>query len=66
MESLQIQDIGSVLVNTVAPADEWDQAFKPGIYAQTETFLGPTQDALCSLSEHLEHWHWYSQICGYE
>lgn len=39
METLQIQEIGSVAINNVSIDDELDRKFKPGLYLQVKNFL---------------------------
>jgi predicted dehydrogenase len=39
METLQIQEIGSVALNPVLINDELDKKFKPGLYLQVKSFL---------------------------
>ncbi|NTS75355.1 gfo/Idh/MocA family oxidoreductase [Catenovulum sp. SM1970] len=66
MESLQIQDIGSVSTEFVDLTDELDQNFKPGLFLQTEAFLSDKPNGLCSLSEHIRHFELYQKMAGYK
>ena len=43
METLQIQEIGSVAVNPVQIDDTLDKEFKPGLYLQVKSFLDGKQ-----------------------
>ena len=51
MESLQIQQLGSVAVNPVEIDDKLDKEFKPGLYLQVQAFLNNKLDRFCSLEE---------------
>ena len=51
MESLQIQMLGSVAVNSVELDEELDKAFKPGLYLQTKAFIKGDDSRFCSLKE---------------
>lgn len=55
METLQIQDIGSVRVNPVELDDTLDKEFKPGFYLQTKAFLSDNPNRLCTLEEQINH-----------
>ncbi|WP_028979060.1 Gfo/Idh/MocA family oxidoreductase [Sporocytophaga myxococcoides] len=64
MESLQIQDIDSVQVNTVVIEDEIDKKFKPGVYRQVENFLSNQLERFCTIEEQVENVKWYEKIAG--
>ena len=51
MESLQIQQIGSVAVNPVEIDDSLDKKFKPGLFLQTKAFLENDFSRFCTLQE---------------
>ena len=51
MESLQIQQLGSVAVNPVEIDDKLDKEFKPGFYLQTKAFLENDLSRFCTLQE---------------
>lgn len=51
IESLQLQNIGSVELNPVVLDDEFDKKFKPGLYYQTKSFLNMNFERFCSLEE---------------
>ncbi len=51
METLQIQNIGSVLVEQVEVDNHLDKEFKPGIYLQTEAFLKGDYSKFCTIQE---------------
>lgn len=55
MESLQIQNLGSVAINPVEIDDHLDREFKPGFYRETKAFLENDLKSLCSLKEQLSH-----------
>ena len=55
MESLHIQEIGSVEIRKCDIEDDLDQQFKPGLYRQVAEFLSPHPGPrLLALSEHLK------------
>lgn len=65
METLQIQNIGSVAMEPVILNDQLDKSYKPGLYLQTKCFIeGVNNDSLCSVSEQKKHWEIYLQIKG--
>jgi predicted dehydrogenase len=66
MESLQIQNIGSVAVTPFEINDELDKKFKPGLYIQTKAFLENSFSTLCSIDEQVENTKWFDLISGYD
>ena len=65
MESLQIQNLGSVAINPVEIDDHLDKEFKPGFYLETKAFLEGDVSRLCSLEHQEEHVKTvYSKILG--
>lgn len=65
METLQIQQLGSVHVKPVGLADHLDREYKPGLYAMTDAFLHHPQDGrLLTLAEHAKRFPVYEQIAG--
>jgi predicted dehydrogenase len=50
METLQIQNIGSVAVEPVIIDNQLDIEYKPGIYLQTEAFINGDYSRFCSIS----------------
>lgn len=65
MEQLQVTPLGTVKVEPVETADTLDQAFKPGLYRQTQAFLSGDDSLFCSIAEQVEHVRLYSQMAGY-
>lgn len=66
METLQIQEIGSVAVNPVQIDDTLDKEFKPGLYLQVKSFLDGKTEKFCSLQEQKEMIEKvYLKICRY-
>lgn len=55
MESLQIQNLGSVAINPVEIDDHLDKEFKPGFYLETKSFLDKETSSLCSVAEQHHH-----------
>ena len=66
MESLQIQNFGSVAVNPIEIDDLLDKNFKPGLYKQTEAFINNNLNNFCSIADQLDSIKYYNQISGYE
>jgi predicted dehydrogenase len=64
MESLQIQEIDSVLVNPVVIEDDIDKKFKPGLYRQVESFLTNQLERFCTIEEQVENVKLYEKIAG--
>lgn len=62
MEELQIQLKGSVAINKVEIDNALDTQFKPGLYRQTEAFLGKEYSKLKSIAQQLEDAKIYEQI----
>jgi len=66
MESLQIQEIGSVAVQPVEVDNHLDIKFKPGFYLQMNAFLEGDYSRFCSVMEQKEHIEkYYTLISGY-
>lgn len=61
LEKLQIQKIGSTIIEEVSIDDELDKKFKPGIYREVRSFLGDQKD-LPSLEEQVENLKYYNKI----
>ena len=55
MESLQLQDKGSVKVYPVEIDDRLDKEYKPGFYLETKAFLENHASRLCSIDEQIRH-----------
>ena len=67
MESLQIQLLGSVAVNSVEIDDVLDKQYKPGLYNQTQSFINGEVDRFCTLKEQQEMIEkYYLQMSGYK
>lgn len=54
METLQIQNIGSVAVDPVLIDDHLDKEYKPGIFLQTEAFIKGDYSRFCSIQDQKE------------
>lgn len=66
LETLQIQEIGSVSVNPVILNDDIDIQFKPGLFLQTKSFLQNDHSRLCTLDEQKTMIkNIYNKISGY-
>ena len=55
MESLQIQNLGSVAINPVEIDDHLDKEFKPGFYLETKAFLEKNIENLCAIGQQSIH-----------
>lgn len=65
MESLQIQNLGSVAVNPVEIDDHLDKEFKPGFFLETKAFLEGEDSRLCGIKEQEMHLNLvYNRILG--
>ena len=53
MEQLQIQQLGSVAINSVEIDDSLDKEYKPGFFLQTKAFLNDDTSRLCSVEYQL-------------
>ncbi|OFZ51905.1 MAG: myo-inositol 2-dehydrogenase [Bdellovibrionales bacterium RIFOXYB1_FULL_37_110] len=62
MEKLQIQDIGSVAINSVEINDTIDKEFKPGLFKQTECFLSKDFSRFVNIHDQLSHINIYETI----
>lgn len=67
METLQIQNIGSVAVNPVEIDNKLDVDFKPGFYLQTKTFLDGDYSRFCTIEQQKAHIEkYYQPMSGYK
>lgn len=64
METLQIQNIGSVMLEPVEMDDELDKQYKPGLYLQTKNFIEDSHRELCPVKEQKECWEIYMRMKG--
>lgn len=62
METLQIQNIGSVRVDPIDINDMLDKEYKAGFYLQTDAFLKGDYRKLCSINQQLQHMVIYNKI----
>jgi len=66
MEKLQVQKIGSVVVEDVQNIDyKLDLTYKPGLFLQTKAFLEGNYSRLCSLDEQISALELYAKIANY-
>ena len=66
MEKLQIQKKGSVAVEFVECDYKLDEAFKPGLFLQTKSFIAGADDALCDIEYHSGMMGKYNSIASYD
>lgn len=65
METLQIQNLGSVAINPVEIDDHLDKEFKPGFYLETKSFIEGNTSRLCSILEQsFALTHFYKKIAN--
>lgn len=64
METLQVQQKGSITIEPVEIDDELDKKFKPGFYLETKAFINGDTSRLCSIEEQSSHIALYKQIKG--
>ena len=66
METLQIQELGSVAVNPVEVDNHLDVTYKPGFYLQTKAFAEGNYDRFCTIEQQLTHLNsYYKAMSGY-
>lgn len=66
METLQIQNIGSVMIEPVIIDNHLDIDFKPGIYLQTEAFINGDYSKFCTIQQQKEMLDtFYKKMSGY-
>lgn len=67
METLQVQDLESVVINPVKIDDHLDVDFKPGFYLQVDNFLKHNFSRFCSIEDQQKHIEsFYKIMSGYE
>jgi len=62
LEKLQIQKIGSVVVEGHLIENEIDLNFKPGLYQQVKAFVNSDTENLVTLSQQKQNLRWYKAI----
>ncbi len=65
LEELRVMDLGSLNVTAVDLDDRMDLEFKPGVHAQTGSFLAGEDPVSCSLAEQVENVVIYETMAGY-
>lgn len=66
METLQIQNLGSVAINPVEIDNHLDIEFKPGFYLQVKAFVDSDDSRFCSVEEQKSHIDkYYKLMSGY-
>jgi len=63
LESIGIQEKGTIQVVNHEFDDNLDKIYKPGLFLQTKAFLNDDLNCLCSLKEHFDALEFYSFIC---
>ena len=66
LESLQVQETGSVALTPVVIDDALDREFKAGLFRQTRQFLAGSAAGLCSLAEQNAKLPIYCRMSGLE
>lgn len=62
LEKLQVQNIGSVVVESVSIDDEIDVKFKPGLYREVKAFLNDEKYRFPTIHDHLKSFSYYETI----
>ncbi|MDG2426883.1 MAG: Gfo/Idh/MocA family oxidoreductase [Acidimicrobiales bacterium] len=65
LEELRTMPIGSLEMTTIAPSDDLDVRFKPGVHRQTTAFLNGADEVSCRLSDHEKNLADYKSMAGY-
>jgi predicted dehydrogenase len=65
LEKLQIQNRGSVSVDSVEIDDSLDKEYKPGLYRQVDMFLSGRYEDLCTIDEQVETADIYNRMAHY-
>lgn len=66
METLQVQNLGSVAINPVEIDNHLDVEFKPGFYLQVKAFIGKDDTRFCTIEEQKNHIDkYYKLMSGY-
>lgn len=63
LEKLQVQKIGSVVIDSVDIDDQLDRDFKPGLYEQTRAFLADDPDQV-GIEAQVRMLQWYLRMRG--
>jgi predicted dehydrogenase len=66
LEKLQIQKLGTIVIEEVEINDALDVNFKPGLYRQLESFLKKEVSSLCTIKKHLENCRFYTKMANYD
>jgi predicted dehydrogenase len=67
METLQIQKIGSVAIESVEMDDKIDKDFKPGLFKQTEAFLNNEYSSFCDIYQQQDNIiNYYLKMSNYK
>ncbi|MFC1504038.1 Gfo/Idh/MocA family protein [Spirochaetota bacterium] len=64
IETLQIQNIGSIALEHVDIEDRLDTEYKPGLYKQVEAFFKNDNSVICSIKEQKQNMPIYNKIRG--
>lgn len=65
LETLQVQEIGSIAINAISLDDELDKKYKPGVYLQTKCFLEDQFSELCSIDQQKKNITIYKKMSNY-
>lgn len=65
LEKLQVQKIGSLVIEEVMLNDQLDTHFKPGLYKQVESFLNDDTKHMCTIQEHWSNIGIYRKMGNY-
>lgn len=66
METLQVQELGSVAIAPVEIDNQLDLNYKPGFYLQTRAFISGDHTRFCTIEQQLTHLDsYYKAMSGY-
>lgn len=65
LETLQVQEIGSISINIIDIDDSLDKKYKPGLFLQTSAFLKTDLNRFCTIEEQSEMIQVYCKMSGY-
>jgi predicted dehydrogenase len=67
IETLQIQEIGSINIIPIELNDKWEKIFKPGLFLQVNSFLNNQVEDFCTLEYQANIYNkYYARMSGYD
>ena len=65
LEELKIMDSQSFEIKEIKLNDYYDKIYKPGIYAQTQSFMSDNSTDMCTIDEQINRYKIFSKIANY-